>query len=114
MVTPQLINALKTNWRSSVVGLPGNLRIYSLAENLAEKIGDKRLTAEMLNSVAAMQRMLADYPGAIDTVRKSLAISEGIGISWPWQTHCWGSEQNSSSQGSYTAALEYYEKFGNQ
>jgi CHAT domain-containing protein/Tfp pilus assembly protein PilF len=111
MVTPQLINALKQiGDRATSSSYQEILGIYRLAENLAEKIGDKRLTAEMLNSVAAIQRMLADYPGAIDTVRKSLAISEEIGDRPAMANSLLGLGVNSSSQGSYTAALEYYEK----
>ncbi len=131
LVSPQLISALKlagdraTDYREE-------LRIYSLAESLAEKIGDKRRTAEMLNIVASIHRMLADYPKAIDSARRSLTISEAIGDQAAMANSLLGLGVFSFSQGSYTetgiansllglgiysfsqgsyaAAIEYYQK----
>jgi len=109
LVNSQLISELKlagdraTDYREE-------LRIYSLGESLAEKIGDKRRTAEMLNIVASIHRMLADYPKAIDSARRSLTISEAIGDQAAMANSLLGLGVFSFSQGSYTAALEYYEK----
>jgi CHAT domain-containing protein/Tfp pilus assembly protein PilF len=109
LVSSQLIGALKlAGDRAS--DYREELRIYSLGESLAEKMGDHRRTAEMLNSVAAMHRMLADYPRAIEVARKSLAISEEIGDQTGIANALLGLGVFSFSQGSYTAALEYYQK----
>jgi len=78
LVNARLIGALKAAG-DRAADYREELRIYSLGENLAEKIGDKHRTAEMLSGIAAMHRMLADYPKAIDVGRRSLAISEEIG-----------------------------------
>ena len=109
LVSPQLISALKllgdraSDYREE-------LRIYSLGESLAEKIGDKRSTAEMLNSVGAMHRMLADYPRAIDAIQRSLAISEETGDQAATARSFLGLGVLSSAGGSFTVALEYYQK----
>ncbi len=109
LVNSQLIGALKllgdrsTDYREQ-------LRIYALGERLAEKIGDKHRTAEMLNSVAAMHRMLGDYPSAIDFANKSLAISEATEDQTGIANSLLALGVLSYSQGSYTAALEYYRK----
>ncbi|HXM35417.1 MAG TPA: CHAT domain-containing protein [Pyrinomonadaceae bacterium] len=109
LVNPQLISALKllgdraSDYREE-------LRIYSLGESLAEKIGDKHSTAEMLNGVGALHRMLADYPRAIDAIHRSLAISEQIGDQAAIARSFLGLGVLSSARGSFTVALEYYQK----
>jgi CHAT domain-containing protein/tetratricopeptide (TPR) repeat protein len=109
LVNSRLIGALKqlgdrsTDYREQ-------LRIYVLAEKLAEKIGDKHRTAEMLNSVAAMHRMLGDYPSAIDFAHKSLTISEETGDQMGIANSLLALGVLSYSQGSNTTALEYYRK----
>lgn len=86
------------------------LRIYALGQNLAERMGDKRRTAELLNNVSAMHRMLADYPTAIVYARKGLAISEDIGDQAGVANSLLGLGVFNFSLGNYTEALEYYQR----
>ena len=109
LINSELIGALKL-FGDRLTDYREILRIYSLGESLAEKIGDQRRTAEMLNSVSAMYRMLGDYPSGMSYARRSLAISEEIGDQGGIANSLLGLGVFSYSQGSYTTALEYYQK----
>jgi CHAT domain-containing protein len=109
LVTPRLISALKL-LGDRVSDYREELRIYNFGESLAEKIGDKRSMAEMLNTVGAMHRMLADYPRAIEAVQRSLAISQEIGDQAGIARSFLGLGVLTSASGRFTASVEYYQK----
>jgi tetratricopeptide (TPR) repeat protein len=89
---------------------PGALAWYSLAQKIAEQIGDQAGIATALTNVGNVYYLQGDYAQAMERFRQSLALSEAIGDKAGIATTLRGIGNIHNSQGDYPQALEHFHR----
>ncbi len=89
---------------------PRALEVYSLAIDVAERLGDKGGIARPLSNMGMIHKALGNYPQALGYFQKSIRLAEELG-----DKALLGAVLNNaglihSSQGNYVQALETFQK----
>ena len=112
LVTVELVRAL-----SSQAGrfydrgeYPPALTSYSLAQSLAEQIGNQYEVARMLRNIGHVHRSLGNHAQAMECFQKSLTIYEALGEQTGIGLALMGIGLINVAQGNYTQAFEHYQK----
>ena len=89
---------------------PQALTVYTLANGLAEQIGDQREIARTLHNLGYVHRAQGNFAQAMEYFGKSLAMSEALGEqAGIGRTHL-GIGMVNWLQGDFSQALEHYQK----
>ncbi len=89
---------------------PQALVIYTLANGIAEQIGDQSEIASTLHNLGRVHRSQGNFAQAMEYFRKSLAISETLGEQAGIGRTLLGMGMVHWLQGDFTQALEHYQK----
>ena len=89
---------------------PEALALFSIAQKIAEQIGDKAGIASAMTNTGNVHMLRGDYAQALDHFQKSLAMSEAIGDKAGIASALRGIGNVHLFQGNYTHALEHYQK----
>jgi CHAT domain-containing protein/Tfp pilus assembly protein PilF len=89
---------------------PQALKVYTLANGLAEQVGDRPEIARTLHNLGRVHRSQGDFPQALQYFQKSLAINEELGEQPGIGRTLLGIGMVHWLQGNFTEASEHYQK----